>query len=86
MSDRENKEKQRIMDFRNAFMSEGGVRVLADLRKKARSDFVVTPLDHNNRVDICQVMLYNGQRSMITYIDSMLEKDPNVSRQKEARS
>ena len=74
------------MDFQNTFTSEGGKRVLLALRDRAKSEVVMTPLDSLGRIDIYEVMSFNGKRSMITYIDSMLAKNPNVERQTEARS
>jgi hypothetical protein len=74
------------MDFQNTFTSEGGKRTLLALRDRAKSEVVMTPLDNIGRVDIYEVASYNGKRSMITYIDSMLAKNPNIEKQTEARS
>lgn len=82
---REDEAKQLIIDFGIALTSESGKRVLKALRNRAKSEVVVTPLDAMGRVDIYQVMLNNGQRSLITYIDSMLAKDPNKVKQEKAK-
>ncbi len=74
------------MDFQNTFGSEGGKRVLLALKDRAKSEVVMTPLDNIGRIDICEVMSFNGKRSMITYIDSILAKDPHKIKQTEARS
>ena len=86
MADRDDKAKQLVMDFLNTFTSEGGKRVRKALIDRAKSDVVVTPLDNNGRVDIYQVMANNGMRSIITYIDWMLAKNPNEEKQEVARS
>lgn len=83
--DREDKQKQLVIDFISTFGTPEGKRVYANLRKESKSDIVIIPLDSNGRVDIHKVMLNNGQRSIVTYIDSVLAKDPNKVKQKEAR-
>lgn len=81
--DREDKQKQLIMDFQNTFASEGGKRVLADLRKKSNIDGyfnlekVFTPI---------QVAFAEGQRSMMMHIYTMLKKDPYKEKQQGARN
>jgi hypothetical protein len=79
--DREDKQKQLVMDFLNAFGNEGGKRVLEALSEKCR-EHTATYVDGNPHGTAYK----EGMRSVIIYIRSQLAKDPNKEKQKEARS
>lgn len=74
-------DKQLIMDFLNTFTSEGGKRVLEKLSEKCREN-VATYVAN----DTHHTAYFEGMRSVIIYIRLMLAKNPNVVKQKEARS
>lgn len=70
--DREDKQKQLVMDFQNTFTSEGGKRVLADLRKKSTYDVSSISTDKSRPIDVNRLIYDEGQRAVIIYIFRML--------------
>jgi len=79
--DREDKQKQLIMDFLNTFTSEGGKRVLEGL----------SAFCYENKTTFCQESTHDsafaeGARSVILYIREMLAKKPDEKKQEVARS
>lgn len=83
---RDEEHNRLILDFQKTFDTDSGKRVLEALRKRARMDVSVIPLDHNGHIDIYQVMRNEGQKAMMIHIDYMLTKSINKERQEEARS
>lgn len=79
--DREDKAKQLVMDFLNAFTSEGGKRVLERISVLCNEN-EPTYVDNNALGSAYK----EGQRSIILHIRKMLSKDPNKEKQTEARS
>lgn len=85
MADKDDEQKQLIMDFQNAFTSEGGKRVFAKLIKETKADFCIVPHDNLGRIDAFEIMRNEGRRSVIVYIRRMLKKDPYQEIQKVAK-
>ena len=79
--DREDKQKQLVMDFQNALTSEGGKRVLKRLSELCNEN-EPTYVDNN----ALGTAYKEGQRSVILHINKMLAKNPNLERQEKARS
>lgn len=79
--DREDEQKQLIMDFLNAFASESGKRVLKRLSKLCKEN-EPTYVDGNTHGSAYK----EGQRSVILHIRKMLAKNPHEEKQEIARS
>lgn len=78
--DRDDEQKQLLIDFKECFGTEGGKRVLARLSKLCREN-EASYVDHNTHYTA-----YNeGKRCVILHIRSMLAKDPYQERQKTAK-
>jgi len=78
------KEKQKLMDYKNTFLSETGRRVLDDLEdvtfyfKKNTVPYVVDCryLDNTGKIDINKVMRFEALRSLMFYIHDKINKVP----------
>lgn len=81
---REDKQKQLIMDYAGTFGTPEGKRTLADLRMRFRTETVFIP-NRTGQIDIHEVMLNLGQRSVLVHIDMMRKTDPHKERQTEAK-
>lgn len=77
--DREDQAKQLVMDFLNAFTSEGGKRVLERISVLC-NETEPTYVDSN----ALGTAYKEGQRSVILHIRKMLNKDPNKQKQEKA--
>jgi hypothetical protein len=74
------------MDYQNCFATQGGKRVINDLKEFVRWDTSVIPMDNNGRTDEYMVMRNEGKRSVIYHIERMLKKKPHEEKQEKARS
>ena len=79
--DREDKQKQQIMDVLGTFGTEEGKRVLGMISKKCR-EHTATYVDGNPHA----TAYYEGMRSVIIYIREWLAKDPSKEKQEKERS
>lgn len=79
--DRDDRQKQLVMDFLNAFSSEGGKRVLERISVLCNEN-EPTYVDNNALGTVYK----EGQRSVILHIRKMLAKDPNKEKQEKVRS
>lgn len=78
--DREDKQKQQIMDFQGTFGTEEGKRVLASLSDKCR-EHVATYVAQ----DTHHTAYFEGMRSVMIYIRMILAKDPNKQKQEKVK-
>lgn len=78
--DREDKQKQLVMDIQGTFGTEEGKRVLANLSGKCR-EHVATYVSQ----DTHHTAYFEGMRSVILYIRLMLAKDPHRQKQEKAK-
>jgi hypothetical protein len=81
MADRDDEKKQLIADYHNAFCSEGGKRVLANLKSVAHYNGAYFPhafVAPNvvGPTDIYEVCREEGKRAMIVHIEAKLRKEP----------
>ena len=76
--------RQLILDYKNAFETEGGKRVLADLKILSKFDFAVSPIDNQGRIDPYMVLRNEGKRAVIIHIERKIKDNPNEDKQKGA--
>jgi len=80
MTDRENAKEQKIIDYKQSFTSDGGMRVLKDLiSKTSYGKSSVCPLEVRapETIDPTRVVYEDGQRSVIAYIVKMCQFKDN---------
>lgn len=68
--------KQLILDYKTAFMSDAGVRVLEDLIKKSTINRTVVSGDPSVPIDTNRLIYSEGQRSVLLYIQSKINHEP----------
>jgi hypothetical protein len=83
--DKNDEQKQLLIDYKGCFATEAGMRVLADLAKLANLDHSVKRLDNQGRLDPFAMMRDEGQRSVVRHIYSKVNKDPYQPKQKKAK-
>lgn len=71
----DNEARQHIINYKQAFGSEHGKRVIADLKVLARFNHALIPLGDNGHIDPYEVMRREGMRSVIIHIETMMNKD-----------
>lgn len=80
----EEKAEQLIRDYKFAFGSPDGKRVLEDLKRLANYDLVLVPLDNNGRIDSHQVMRNEGNREVVVHILRKIKVNLDKPKQTEA--
>jgi hypothetical protein len=71
--------KQLILDYKEAFGTAGGKRVLNDLKLKCQNLYR-SSREVNPGLDPNLMMYQEGQRSVMLYIFKTLNADPNAER------
>ncbi len=66
---------QLVMDYKAAFGSSEGKRVLADLSKLCGLNFVFTPVGTDGHTDPYDVMRHEGMRTVAVHINRIVETD-----------
>lgn len=79
------KEAEKIKDYKECFSTPGDMRVLADLAKRANLYYSLEHLDKQGRMDPFAVVREEGQRSVVMYIYRYLNKNPFEQRQRKAK-
>jgi hypothetical protein len=65
--------QQLIRDYKETFASEGGKRVLADLRKRCEPIILDSPIDpYQTHIDL-------GKRIVMTHIVRQIEREMNIA-------
>jgi len=67
--------RQLVIDYHTTFNTEGGKRVLSDLRR--RCPFLGESINVSKGVDVNKLLYLEGQRSVLLHIFKMLHRDPN---------
>lgn len=76
--DKEDEKIQRVIDYQQVFGSPEGKRVLAHMKKLAQYNTTTAPpVGNDGHTDVYRVMYKQGQRCVITNIETMLNKDPS---------
>ncbi len=73
-----------LVDVQGALDSSSGQIIYDVLNKFIEPSVVKLPMDHAGRIDPLKVMLYEGRRSVIAYIDTLILKDLSKVRQEKA--
>ena len=81
---RKKEQKALAKAFQGLFGSDLGKVVFGALKKFAKSDIVVIPLDDMGRTDPIEMGRNDGKRGFIVYIESMLNKTFNQKEQENA--
>lgn len=75
---REDEKLQRTIDAKETFETPHGKRTLERMKKLCFYHVIVKPqMGTDNHIDIFQLVRREAQREMITYIESMMNRDPN---------
>ena len=72
--------QQLVIDYKQTFLGEHGVKVLAHMKKLARFNVATVPCDNFGRIDPLEVMRQEGMRNVIIHIETMLNKEPGESK------
>jgi len=75
--DRDDRQKQLIIDYHATFDTEHGKRVFENLKKCARYNHAVVFRDNAGRIDPLEMARHEGMRSVIVDIETKLRKEPN---------
>jgi len=70
------KEKQKLMDYKNTFLPPAGIRVLDDLKRMANFHNSIVARDNAGKLDPFDMIRREGQRSVIIHIVRQMEKVP----------
>jgi hypothetical protein len=82
MADREDQKKQLIIDYKQVFLTPQGERVLEDLTKK--TSLKRTTIPESGPINKDRILVEEGKRLMILYINTMLDKNPYERKQSKA--
>lgn len=75
--DKEDEKIQRSKDYQQTFLTPEGKRTLEHLKKLCHYKVVVKPqLGTDGHIDIYQLVRREAQREIITYIETMLARNP----------
>ena len=69
-------QKQLLIDYKMAFNTEGGKRIIKDLMNISNFNVSVIPRDGTGKIDPFDVVRREGQRSVIIHIIRQMEKVP----------
>lgn len=79
-----NKKPSDALDIQKTFDTDSGKRTRKLLKKFTGYGIAKVPVDNNGRLDPYEMARLEGKRSVMCYIEAMLEKDVNESKQKKA--
>lgn len=65
----------KIIDYKQAFGTEHGKKVIEDLKILARFNHALIPLGNDGHIDPYEVVRREGMRSVIIHIETMINKD-----------
>lgn len=81
---RPEEKKELALTYQKLFASPDGRLVLNDLKRIARSNEVIKPVDTLGRTDPFEVVRNEGKRAVMVYIDNQLAKTFNQPKQENA--
>ena len=79
-------QNQLALHFQKVSDTESGKIVFEALRKFAKEDVSILPLDNLGRIDPYMVVRNEGKRAVWVYTDTMLKKNINEEKVKEANN
>ena len=82
--DRTEEYRQLLRDYRTAFNTEAGSRVLKDLTRLSSVGSTTIMYDVNGQIDVNSVLLNEGRRSLMLDIQRKLNTDPDEKKQEGA--